>query len=58
MKVALYFESEKLIQTSGIGRAFYHQKMALESAGVEYTTDTEGLRVHLKLNLREKKVLK
>jgi len=41
MKVALYFESEKLIQTSGIGRAFYHQKMALESAGVEYTTDTE-----------------
>jgi len=41
MKVALYFESEKLIQTSGIGRAFLHQKMALESAGVEYTTDIE-----------------
>lgn len=41
MKVALYFESEKLIQTSGIGRAFQHQKMALESAGVEYTTDVE-----------------
>jgi len=41
MKVALYFESEKLIQTSGIGRAFLHQKMALESAGVEYTTNIE-----------------
>lgn len=41
MKVALYFESEKLIQTSGIGRAFQHQKMALESAGIEYTTDIE-----------------
>ena len=41
MKVALYFESEKLIQTSGIGRAFHHQKLALESAGVEYTTDVE-----------------
>lgn len=41
MKVALYFESEKLIQTSGIGRAFQHQKMALESAGIEYTTDVE-----------------
>lgn len=41
MKVALYFESEKLIQTSGIGRAFHHQKLALESAGVEYTTNVE-----------------
>ena len=41
MKVALYFESEKLIQTSGIGRAFHHQKLALESTGVEYTTDVE-----------------
>ena len=33
MKVCLYFEGEKVIQTSGIGRAFKHQKAALESAG-------------------------
>lgn len=39
MKVLLYFESESLIQTSGIGRAFEHQKAALTSAGIEYTTD-------------------
>ena len=39
MKVLLYFESESLIQTSGIGRAFAHQKAALTSAGIEYTTD-------------------
>lgn len=41
MKVCLYFEAEKLIQTSGIGRAFKHQKAALEFAGVEYTTNLE-----------------
>ncbi len=39
MKILLYFESEKLIQTSGIGRAFKHQKSALEMAGINYTTD-------------------
>ena len=39
MKILLYFESESLIQTSGIGRAFEHQKAALTSAGIEYTTD-------------------
>ena len=39
MKVLLYFESESLIQTSGIGRAFEHQKTALASQGIEYTTD-------------------
>lgn len=39
MKVLLYFESEKLISTSGIGRALKHQKEALTSVGVEYTTD-------------------
>ncbi|MBR2770139.1 MAG: glycosyltransferase [Solobacterium sp.] len=39
MKVLLYFEAETLIKTSGIGRAFDHQKRALSSAGVEYTTD-------------------
>lgn len=39
MKVLLYFESESLIQTSGIGRAFEHQKTALASQGISYTTD-------------------
>ncbi len=39
MKVLLYFEAEKLIQMSGIGRAMSHQKKALESVGIEYTTD-------------------
>lgn len=39
MKVCLYFEAEKLIQTSGIGRAQSHQKKALELVGIPYTTD-------------------
>jgi len=37
MKVLLYFEAEKLIQTSGIGRAFAHQKEALKKAGMAFT---------------------
>lgn len=41
MKVLLYFESENLLKTSGIGRALRHQIIALESVGVEYTTDPE-----------------
>lgn len=39
MKVLLYFESEKALQNSGIGRALKHQIAACESAGIEYTTD-------------------
>ncbi len=39
MRVLLYFEGEDLIKISGIGRAFEHQKRALTSAGIEYTTD-------------------
>lgn len=39
MKILLYFEGENVISKSGIGRAFKHQKRALESAGIEYTTD-------------------
>lgn len=38
MKILLYFESQRLLEKSGIGRAFTHQKKALESAGVQYTT--------------------
>lgn len=41
MKVFLYFEAEKMIQTSGIGRAFAHQKEALTKVGVPYTTSPE-----------------
>ncbi|MDR1794627.1 MAG: glycosyltransferase family 4 protein [Erysipelotrichaceae bacterium] len=39
MKVLLYFEGEKLIAGSGIGRAQKHQMRALESAGIAYTID-------------------
>lgn len=39
MKVLLYFENEKMTEVSGIGRARRHQMMALESAGIEYTTN-------------------
>lgn len=39
MKVLLYFEGEKLLATSGIGRALKHQKQALLSQKIEYTCD-------------------
>ncbi len=39
MKVLLYFENEKMLSISGIGRAKKHQMMALQSAGVDFTTD-------------------
>lgn len=39
MKVLLYFEGEKMISKSGIGRAMKHQIAALSSEGIEYTLD-------------------
>ncbi len=39
MKVLLYFENEKLLRKSGIGRALKHQKRALELNGIEWTTN-------------------
>lgn len=39
MKVLLYFEGEKVISVSGIGRARKHQMMACEACGIEYTTN-------------------
>lgn len=39
LKVLLYFEGEKMISTSGIGRALKHQQAALDSMGIEWTTD-------------------
>ena len=43
MKVLIYFEGQQLLSKSGIGRAFDHQKKALESAGVPYSTDENEL---------------
>ncbi len=39
MKVLLYFEGERLLSKSGIGRALKHQQMALSQMGIDYTTD-------------------
>ncbi len=39
MKVLLYTEDQKLISESGLGKAIEHQKIALESQGIEYTLD-------------------
>lgn len=39
MKVLLYFEGESLISNSGIGRALKHQQIALDTVGVEWTTN-------------------
>ncbi|MGX6978596.1 glycosyltransferase [Vagococcus elongatus] len=39
MKVLLYFEGEKALGKSGIGRALEHQKKALAASGVNYTMD-------------------
>lgn len=41
MKILLYFEGEKILAKSGIGRALDHQKRALSKAGIEYTLDPE-----------------
>lgn len=38
MRVLLYFENEKAMKKSGIGRALSHQKKALEINNIEYTT--------------------
>jgi len=39
MKVCLYTEGEKLVSKSGLGKALFHQERALESVGVDYTTN-------------------
>lgn len=43
MKVKLYFGQEDSIKKSGIGRAFVHQKKALELTGIPYTVDKDDL---------------
>ena len=39
MKILLYFENQNMIKISGMGRAFEHQKLALTSQHIAYTTD-------------------
>ena len=39
MKIKLYFENEKAIAKSGIGKALRHQQSALKLNGIEYTHD-------------------
>ena len=39
LKILLYTEGEKVIGKSGLGKAIKHQMKALESAGIEYTTN-------------------
>lgn len=41
MKVCLYTEGEKIVCKSGLGKALYHQEKALESVGIEYTTNVK-----------------
>ena len=43
MKVLLYFESEKMLAKSGIGRALDHQKRALTEVGISYTLDEKKI---------------
>ena len=38
MKVLLYTEGLKVVGKSGLGKAINHQKKALESVGIPYTT--------------------
>lgn len=39
MKVLLYFEGQNVIGKSGIGNALKHQKRALATVGIDYTTN-------------------
>ncbi|HEY5525922.1 MAG TPA: glycosyltransferase family 4 protein [Clostridium sp.] len=39
MKVLLHSDHLKMVEKSGVGRAIYHQKKALEENNVSYTTD-------------------
>lgn len=41
MKVLLHSDKLKMIEKSGVGRAIKHQMRALESVGIEYTTNPD-----------------
>ena len=55
MKVLLYFEKEKTLRQSGIGRALRHQKRALELNNVNYTLNSKDIFdvVHINTNFRK-----
>ena len=53
MKVCLYTEGEKIVCKSGLGKALYHQEKALESVGIEYTTNVKDDYDILHINFYE-----
>src|SRR5690606_152240 len=58
MKVLLYSQKQSMLKRSGIGRAFYHQKKALESVGIEYTTDPKDTYDLVHVNIAHSKVIR
>ncbi|MDR1697469.1 MAG: glycosyltransferase family 4 protein [Erysipelotrichaceae bacterium] len=42
MRVLLYFQGQKAIKKSGVGRAMKHQMQALDAVGIEYSLIDEG----------------
>ncbi len=58
MKVLLYSHKQGMLLKSGIGRAFYHQKRACESAGIEYTTDPKDTYDLVHVNIAPAKTIK
>lgn len=58
MKVLLYSQKQGMLKKSGIGRAFYHQKKALESVGVEYTLDPNDTFDLVHINMASSGVIK
>jgi 1,2-diacylglycerol-3-alpha-glucose alpha-1,2-glucosyltransferase len=58
MKVLLYRGKEIFSKRSGIGRAFLHQKKALEKVGIEYTTDPKDTYDIVHVNLGNSSVIK
>ena len=45
MKVYIYSQFQKMIEKSGVGRAIYHQKKALEQQGVQVVERKEDADV-------------
>src|SRR5690606_14431514 len=58
MKVLLYSQKQSMLKRSGIGRAFYHQKKALDSVGIEYTTDPNDSYDLVHVNIAHSKVIR
>ncbi len=58
MKVLLYSHKQGMLKKSGIGRAFYHQKRALEAAGIAYTTDPTDTYDLVHVNIAHSKTIR